>query len=478
MGKTRRARPLRKRNTKRKTRCSTRRIRGGVSIPVDPALVLKTINKVNTNYVASKANGTKVIINGQSITSIGPYFDPRFKIDDQIQTKLRSTLFQRLDSSDAADVHNKVKNAILSEYRFEKPCSGRKWTTCNSKIADALKGFISAELESTAFMIRALCMCVMVSDSIKSVDTPPITFTFNGTLTGNWNDDKNNITMAYTVPNGSNRLIMGFGPSASGKTYWAQSIINLFAASNPAFPTTFFSIDGGLYRSASMIYSMIIDCIKKTCIAGFSNLVDGDNSIFRARTVKENVEGYLKLCKSKGLGISLYVPESLGTCGWTRLTPCLPKYQSYIDLSGDKQWIGLLIWQHKMGSACNFSKHQRCVGCEESGTKREIQEGKKYSGGVFAHSTRKGWKHMMGDNNYPEYLPTSYISSSTSNLGSEMQENEKGAPGGKFCIHNTAAKDKQSIIWSYTPSDNPLSRALSNKENKDKYKYEYRQIAK
>jgi hypothetical protein len=453
---------------------------------VEKGLVPNSINKINTNYVASKSNGTKVIINGQSITSIGPYFDPMFKIDAAIQRKLLSTLFQRLDSSDVVGVHNKVKNAILSKYRFKKPCSDRKWVECDSSISKTLKAFVATELNSTAFMIRALCMCVMVSDTIKSADMPPITFTFNGGaehMTGNWDEDKENITMAYTTPNQTSRLIMGFGPSASGKTYWAQNVINLFAASNPTFPTTFFSIDGGLYRSASMIYSMIIDCIKKTCIAGFSNLVSSDDekSIFRARTVKENVEGYLKLCKSKGLGISLYVPESLGTCGWTKTMtkPCLSKYQEYIDLSGDKDsWIGLLIWQHATGSGCKFDEGKKCVGCEESGTKREIQEGKKYNKStlVFVHSIKKGWKHMIGNNNYPEYLPTSYVSSGTSNEDSKVDEINGGAPGGKFCIHNTAARDQRSIIWGYTPSSNPLSTILKNKDSGKKYNYEYRQM--
>jgi hypothetical protein len=83
-------------------------------------------------------------------------------------------------------------------------------------------------------MIRALCMCVMVSDKIELGGEPPITFTFDGGaehMTGIWNDDKNKITMKYTVPNGSNRLIMGFGPSGSGKTHTALEIIRFLRCS-------------------------------------------------------------------------------------------------------------------------------------------------------------------------------------------------------------------------------------------------------
>jgi hypothetical protein len=480
MGKTRKARPLQKRSYKRSYKRSTKR-KGGGKINVEQTLVPTSILQYKTNYVATKSNGTQVVIDGTSIATIEPYFEGT-TLDDTQKTELLDALFKRFELPDFYAVQKKVEEAITSLYRIKKPCSKRVWNACSGTCQKILSDLIEKELGSTAYMVRSLFRSVLWANKKKG-DKNPISLTFSGSISGEWKKDIPSINMALENSSTTRRLIMGFGPSSAGKTHWAQTLINLFS-STPGFPQKFISIDGGIYRETSMIYQMIIRTLMRTCTVGFDNLVGstvGVKSLFKSSNVKDAMMDFLK-DQPRNLNISLYVPETLGTCGWYGADAhlgsehCIEKYQEFINLTGDKKWIGLLIWQHDSGSNCKFSEHQRCIGCEESGTKREIQEGKKYSSGAFTHSIKKGWKHVMGNNNYPEYLPTSYLFKSTSNEGSEMDEMEGGAPGGKFCIHNTATRDHQSIIWSYTLPADPLSATLSKQENKNSYNYEYRQM--
>ena len=480
MGKTRRKHPVRKRNTKRSTKRSTKR--GGDPIAVNKGLVPDSINHLTTNYVTSKANGTQVIINGTTIASIEPYFEGTTLEDEQKQ-QLLDGLFTRFQVKKGFyEIQKKVEEAITSLYPFTKPCSKREWKSCSGTCQKILSDLIEKELGSTAYMVRSLFRSVLWANKERGQKVP-MTLTFNKPLSGEWAKDINNIKMTFQSQSQTSRLIMGFGPSAAGKTHWAQTLINLFSKVD-GFPQTFISIDGGIYRETSMIYQMIIRTLMRTCTVGFDNLVGstiGVKSLFKSSNVKDAMMNFLGNLP-RDINISLYVPETLGTCGWYGASAhlgserCITKYKEFIDLTRDTQWIGLLIWQHESGSNCNFRKNPKCIGCKESGTKREIQEGKKYSSGAFTHSIKKGWKHVIGNDNYPDYLPTSYLFSSTSNEGSEIDIIKGGAPGGKFCIHNTATRGNPSIIWSYTPAANPLSSVLSDKENQGKYNYEYKQM--
>lgn len=301
-------------------------------------------------------------------------------------------------------------------------------------------------------MIYTISKSLLIAN--KSQNSPPILFIWNKELTGEWKNDQSLITLKindyYLAP--KLRLIMGFGPSAANKTYWAQTLINLFSTT-PNFPKLFLSIDGGLYRETSMVYQMIIRTVKKTCITGFEDLVSSkaENGIFNANIVKNNIFNYLN---KYNLRISLYVPETLGKCGWTVATlagatkKCNTEYQKYIELTNDRNWIGAFIWQHKSGSECSFEDAFKCKGCIESGTSREKNEGKKYSSMAYDHSIHKGIKHIMN------------------------------APGGCFKIHNTGGRKFNSLfnkttIEDVTPSSNELSRILSTQENSTKYNYVY-----
>jgi hypothetical protein len=251
-------------------------------------------------------------------------------------------------------------------------------------------------------------------------------------LNGEWKNDSQYISLmrygniqreASPTPG---RLILGLGPSGSGKTHWMNTLLEVFINSDSTFPESFISIDGGIYRMTSEIYKLIRDLAHEYCLGGFTNLVRASkinplkDSLFDAGSIKKNIQAFLKR-ESTSIQISLYVPETLGGC----ITNCISSIQPYLEITRDrKSWIGVLIWQHKIGSDCTFVEKYRCVGCTESGKRREQMEGKKYSNKSWEISMRSGYKVILK------------------------------APGGSFVIHNSGST-KTSILYS-TPENNPI----------------------
>lgn len=275
----------------------------------------------------------------------------------------------------------------------------KKWKNCDKICFNQLFELIDNEINSTAYMLRLL------SNSIISTENLGLELEYdNQGLTGFWDKDYQRFSVKKLGDNKTNRLIFGFGPSASGKTYWAENIIKLFSLSNSDFPKTFISIDGGLYRELSETYQFIINNLSQNNIGGFLNLVTagfgGSKSLFSSSIIKKSMIKFLKTQEN----ISLYVPITLGGCykNW-----CISDYKPYINIVKDPKWIGLLIYQHKTGLECPYRNEYRCVGCTESGRDRETKEGKKYSSTAYNMSMSNGLTAI------------------------------KNAPGGIFEIHNT-----------------------------------------
>lgn len=275
----------------------------------------------------------------------------------------------------------------------------KKWKKCDKDCFDKLYKLIQNEIHSTAYILR------LISNSIITTENGILQFEYNNQrLTGFWEDDFKNFKIKKLGNNITNRLIFGFGPSASGKTFWAENIIKLFSKNNKNFPKTFLSIDGGLYRELSETYQYIINNLNKNNIGGFYNLVTaglgGSKSLFKSSKIKKSIINFLE----NQSNISLYVPITLGGCykSW-----CLSEYRPYINIVKDPKWIGLLIYQHKTGLDCPYRNEFRCVGCTESGIDRETKEGKKYSSTAYNMSMNNGLIAI------------------------------KNAPGGIFEIHNS-----------------------------------------
>ena len=269
------------------------------------------------------------------------------------------------------------------------------------------------------------------------------------------------------------KLILGLGPSASGKTFWAEKIIEMTGDKKP-----YISIDGGIYREECCSYQFIVN----TCIAhgfsGLNNLVE--TLAYKLRRIKKNftstIHGnfkeimthssdtkkeILKLLNSsvqysKDYSfMNIYLPETLGDCllkqSLTKKSGCYSeKIEPYVKLTKDPNFTTLLIYQCKFGYDCIYVPTHKCKGCAPSGMARQDKEGKKYSSGAWLASMK---------------------------YGLQLLRLQKG--GDKFIIHNSGGekyngKMTKSTIIKVSNDDSNLYKEL-NQENKMK-QYNYNLI--
>lgn len=271
--------------------------------------------------------------------------------------------------------------------------NNRNWKKCENECFKFWKELVKKEIASTAYMLR-----LIVNSILKNEYNISVRFEVQGDLKGLWVDDYPKLKMVITDETErqkTKRTILGFGPSSSGKTYWAEQIIKLF---DENFPKVFLSIDGGIMREQSIVYQMIIKQNKFRNVEGFSNLVTAGlgftESIFLSNTIKKQLLNFLAI-QPPANKISVYVPETLGDCDIPLLGDCSKKYKKYIDLTQDQNWIGLMIYQHLRGEQCDFPVGFKCTGTEIAGKAREKQQGKKYSSTAYSTSLKNGRTHLQ-----------------------------------------------------------------------------------
>lgn len=282
------------------------------------------------------------------------------------------------------NLNNSKKNISLTE-------NTNRWKQCCNKCYNVLHKCINKEINTTAFILKS------ISDSIISAKSHPTNLVLSvKNLTGNWQNDKHNITIisygSVTLSDSVGKLIIGAGPSASGKTYWANNIINLFSELEN-FPKSFISIDGGLYRSTSLLYNIITYYTHIYNVYGIKNLVstgiiDSTNKIcdelFDSNYIKNIIKNFLQ---SQTIIKNLYVPDTLRNHNAIKLKQFINEYK---HITNDSNWICIHIWQHKFRKHCNKSHKYKCYGCTESGKKREKKEGKIYSNYYWDKSYKNG----------------------------------------------------------------------------------------
>ena len=331
----------------------------------------------------------------------------------------------------------------------------KKWIDCNGKCFELSKSFMRAEVKSTLYHL------ILLGNSFISFDEKQnkMKFIFKGSIdkiTGRWEEDMKYFNLhedTFGNTEGENgRLIMGFGPSAAGKTYWAENIIKILnkleSGSSNKFPTKFLSIDGGIQRESCVSYQIIKYFAKKMCkpgeIVGFSNLMASGikkmlgTSIFNSDNIKKEMANYLQI-KTQPKP-NLYVPHTLGECKISPRNLCKKlNYSIYTDITKDEKWVALLIWQHL--EECPYKDNFKCVGCKNSGEAREIHEGKKYSSGSYKTSMKHGNEQLIK------------------------------APGNKIKIHNSGSKDNKSIVEANIEIDDEM-KAQIQKNYKCEWIYE------
>lgn len=349
-------------------------------------------------------------------------------IDTEIQEKSKKIYSSYLEN---VNIETPVKILIM-EHAFKSPDffykmyqnireylptkSKKSWEECMNDCFYICNKYSTYEISTTAYILRAL------SNSLIGDSTYKISFNvIQDKLTGYWANDQQYIQIQSTNPHilHHGRLIMGFGPSSSGKTFCANKIIDLMSSIDPSFPKLLISIDGGIYRESSFVYQCILEEIKyKDLYDGISNLVTstvfGKKSIFSTDLIKKIIKKYLKDQKQHGFISNLYVPETLGGC--IGHVNCKTKINEYINITGDHNWVGLMIYQHTTPNTCPFHEPYKCSGTIESGKARELIEGKKYSSKAWTISYENGLIYM------------------------------KKAPTFRFMIHNSGNVERATIF--------------------------------
>ena len=261
-----------------------------------------------------------------------------------------------------------VNNSVLQQLDFivsslpQRDLNNKQWTNkCSTDCAQTLKAMLIDETNTTAYMlytfVKSIVWCVTGSPKnrtignlektylemnylfqslfypqyrfdanfIHSIDHDFIGFVTrlkeyikfeytSAPFTGVWENDSENIRITLRKP-GLQRLILGFGPSASGKTFIAKTMIELLIEDENKF---FISIDGGLYRETSIIYQTILEKVKQRGYIGLTNM---HKIIFDASVLKNKFMDFLNTTKRQtnqtNQNFSLYVPETLGGCDLT-----------------------------------------------------------------------------------------------------------------------------------------------------------------
>ena len=344
--------------------------------------------------------------------------------DFDSEGKLRERLF-----SDKAFIHNfdeakkEIKQAVKAQCVKASTAGKSGWIQCEGKCYDILHKYAVKELESTAFILRLFAKSMIDIENPKKKE---VTVIYEGSddfreITGKWMRKKGWVKkkrvaqdlkyFTIDIAQENPRLIMALGPSSAGKTFSSETVMKMIKNADTKFPTKFLSIDGGIYREESMVYQTILDSMCKDVI-GFADLVSPGaweemkhGTIFSAGTAKKEIAAWLK---SKGIKISLYIPETLGAPDTVASRP-FDKIKKYIKITGDSNWIGLLIWQHlndaeiskkkknKIGKwkvMCDFPEEQKCKGTVPLGRNREKGEGKIYSPGAWLNSMKNGEKML------------------------------------------------------------------------------------
>ena len=380
------------------------------------------------------------------------------------------------DVMNLTDAENKI-NDIIDQVTGKKEGKMKKdapavWIDCVGACVKAILPEVKKEIASTAFMLRVLANSIIDttegeetepdseepdSEELESVTNIqiggngkgrlPLKFRYvnpeNERLTSVWDNDKKFFKLEKLDPEAqSSRLIMGLGPSAAGKTFWARNVIKLMRKTDPQFPRSFLSVDGGLVRELSFVYQDIIRSLAKhEKINGLNNLVSSGwdpfhTSLFKAGHVKKDIKEYLKSQKSDSgdLPVSVYVPETLGSPigdGFKK------GVDTYVKITGDNNWIGLYIWQgrtpqedaawveaFKAKNPELMNENINALSTTVSGQGRELTEGKKYSSSAYNYSKSHGYSAI------------------------------KQAPGARIDIHNSGGKKtdgnfNKSVVIEY-----------------------------
>lgn len=313
------------------------------------------------------------------------------KLNDIILTKLSASV------NEDKDILTNIFNHVNSQIEILKKPTNNLWKNCYNTCFINLKILINIEIDSTYYFINTIKNSVLTSVDNSKID---LIYDKQHEFDGNFLNDCEYIKLPDSLINDRKHLIMCFGPSASGKTFWVKNIISLLHKLDNTLPQYYLSIDGDIYRKTSIIYGMILDSIVKNKLHGINNLVSNKflfPSLFNARNVKNYTLYYLKKTNTT---LSLYVPDTISDC-----VKCKKKIKWYYQFVfeneeiDDLKWTALNVWQHQTKNECPYNEQFKCMGCSASGKSREIHEGKKYSPDTWNISYRNARNIIINKKN-------------------------------------------------------------------------------
>jgi hypothetical protein len=304
-----------------------------------------------------------------------------------------------ITNNNESESMKKIKKSLEKTYlvikkylsKLNKNNTKDEWIYCDSN-CKIIRKLFKIEMNSTIYILNC------IANSLITVDDSKVYFEIDerniNSLDGLWSNDRNYIYLkkmniiidentGTEIEHDNKRLIMGFGPSCSGKTYCATKVINILSIVIPNYPKSFLSIDCDIYCKCSFIYQYILLVISKLKFKGLKNLVLSESFLFRtslfdSNIIKNHIFEYLKILKSLNIKFSLYVPETLDDCE----KDCFSSYKKYIELTGDKDWTCLVIFQHLNNESCPFKYSNpvyQCKGCIKTGKEIEKLVEKEYS---------------------------------------------------------------------------------------------------
>ena len=387
----------------------------------------------------------KFILNRDEVFEIYPGLkkvDIHFTDNDaeNITIKIVNSLKDKNNIIEKKTDFNRFMQVQVNAVCNESTCNKDNWVKCDSECYKRSISEVTEEINSTLYMLNVLGNS-MINGNCKLILSENYEL-----LTNNWEDD-----YKYFHPYEKNtepRLIMAFGPSASGKTFMVENAIKMLRHKymiGEGFPEVFLSIDGGIQRESSYAYSVIRDAIKNK-ESGFENLVSTgimSKSIFSSDKVKQNMKTFLNNNK----GFNLYIPETLSSC--IRKINCSDKYHFYQKYTSDDNFVALNIWQHKKESECDFRNEYKCKGTNTSGKSREQIEGKKYSDSAYDLSKRNGEYEI------------------TKTKGISMDIHNSGGPGNKSIIKLFGVDDFNDFKADVLLRDTGINAKIIH-ENHDK----------
>ena len=112
------------------------------------------------------------------------------------------------------------------------------WKKCIGSCSKILQHWIHLETKTTAFFLRVLYNCLIGNKSNARIEIQ--------NPTGLIDDDIH--SMKLHIKDNKSRLIFGFGPSASGKTFLVNEILSILKKKDKKFKKIIINIDVGIIR--------------------------------------------------------------------------------------------------------------------------------------------------------------------------------------------------------------------------------------